>query len=131
MMSGWFPFSFGDVASSGSWERRRRPGLGTQVTGLQHSTVVKCSHLSKGKPSPPLRLGVAGRDLPRHGGDGRLCKPLNKVALSPRLTRNSLASSPGVSQRRVPESQLYAPAGDALPWGRRGSEGHRGPSARP
>lgn len=52
MMSGRFPFSFGDVAWSGSWESRRRPGLLTQVTGLRHSTVVKRSHLSKGKPSP-------------------------------------------------------------------------------
>lgn len=78
-----------------------------------------------------MRLGVAGRQLPRQRGDGRLCKPLNKVALSLRLTRSSLASSLGVSQRRVPESQLYALAGDALPWGRRGSEGHRGPSAHP
>lgn len=34
-MSVWFPFSFGDVALSGSWERGRRPGPRTRVTGLQ------------------------------------------------------------------------------------------------
>lgn len=51
-MGGWFPFSFGDVALSRSWEHRGHPGLCTQVTGLQHSTAVTRSHLSKGKPSP-------------------------------------------------------------------------------
>lgn len=94
LMSICLPFSFRDVAPSSSREQGRCPGPCTRVTGLQHSTAIECFYLSKGKPSiPPVRLGVAGRELPRQGGDGCLCKPLNKVALSPRLTRSSLASS--------------------------------------
>lgn len=104
-MGGWFPFSFGDVALSRSWALHagHRPAA-------QHGCYTFPSF--QGKAIPPVRLGVADLELPRRGGDGGLCKPLNKVALSPRLTRSSLASSPGVSQRRLPESQLYAPAGD-------------------
>lgn len=115
-----------------------------RAEGSQHSCHTFPSF--QGKAIPPVRLGVAVPELPRQGGDGVLCKALNKVPLSPRLTRSSLAPCPALSQRRDPESQLYARAGDqrdtgallegpdkGCPGGTErqspaGSRGHKGPA---
>lgn len=71
-------------------------------------------------------------------GDGRLCKPLNKVPLSKHLTRIPLASAwefPKAGAGR-PERAHYARSWDALPWavegeGCLGSERHQGRYAPP
>lgn len=78
------------------------------------------------------------KGFPGEPGDGRLCKPLNKVALSKHLTRITLASPwefPKAGAGR-PERDHYALSWDTLPWavegeGWLGSERQKGRYAHP